>query len=146
MFCKEQVSRLREIVDDIHEAGAELVIVGSGSPQMAGFFAEDYAITTPVLTDQTREVYRVLDAKRPGRFAFLDPRVFVQGAIAMLHGHRQQFGPMDQLGDETQLGGVFVVRPGGSVAWAHRSAFAGDRPPNAEVRAAKRGAIASSAA
>jgi hypothetical protein len=137
IFCKEQVSRLRAIVDDIHGAGAELVIVGSGSPQMAGFFAEDYAISTPVLTDPTREVYRALEVRRPQRLAFLDPRVAWLGLRALLAGHRQQFG-VAGLGDETQLGGVFIVRPGGDVAWAHRSAFAGDHPGNAEVLAALR--------
>ena len=136
LFCKEQVSALRAIVDDIHAAGAELVIVGSGSPQMAGFFAEDYAITTPVLTDPQRAVYRVLEVRRPPRLAFLDPRAFVPGLRALSHGHRQRLAPMDELGDQTQLGGVFIVRPGGEVAWAHRSAFAGDHPSNVEVIAA----------
>ena len=133
IFCKEQVSALREIVSDIHDAGAELVIVGSGSPQMAGFFAEDYAITTPVLTDPLRAVYRALELRRPSRFAFLDPRALVPGLRAFVHGHRQQFARMDELGDQAQLGGVFIVRPGGDVAWAHRSAFAGDHPANDSI-------------
>ena len=145
IFCKEQVSRLRAIVDDIHAAGAELVIVGSGSPQMAGFFAEDYAIATPVLTDPTRAVYRALEVRRPHRLAFLDPRVAWLGLRALIAGHRQQFGNPD-LGDETQLGGVFIVRPGGEVAWAHRSAFAGDHPGNTEVLAALRQATRTRAA
>ena len=55
------MSRLQAIVGDIQALGAELVIVGSGSPQMAGFFAEDYSITTPVLTDPERSVYQALD-------------------------------------------------------------------------------------
>lgn len=133
IFCKEQVSALRGIVDDIHAAGAELVIVGSGSPQMAGFFAEDYGITTPVLTDPQRAVFRALRMRRPPRFAFLDPRAALPGLRALLHGHRQQFAPMDALGDQTQLGGVFMVFPGGEVAWAHRSMFAGDHPTNDSI-------------
>lgn len=133
IFCKEQVSALRAIVRDIHAAGAELVIVGSGSPQMAGFFAEDYEITTPVLTDPERAVYRALEVRRPQRFAFLDPRAVVPSLRALSHGHRQQFSSQKELGDQTQLGGVFIVRPGGEVAWAHRSAFAGDHPTNESI-------------
>jgi peroxiredoxin len=133
IFCKEQVAQLRLIVDDIHAEGAELVILGSGSAQMAGFFAEDYDIATPVLTDPTREVYRALEVRRPNRLAFIDPRVFVRSLRALARGHRQVFGAESELGDTTQLGGVFIVRPGGDVAWAHRSAFAGDRPSNDEV-------------
>ena len=145
IFCKEQVARLREIVDDIHVAGAELVILGSGSPQMAGFFAEDFAITTPVLTDPQRHVYAALEARRPPRWGFMDPRVAVRGLKALVQGHRQQFGNPD-LGDETQLGGIFIVQPGGEVAWAHRSAFAGDHPSNVEVLAALRAAARARAA
>ncbi len=137
VFCKEQVSALREIVEEIHAGDAELVIVGSGSPQMAGFFAEDYGISTPVLTDPTRQVYGVLETRRPSPLAFMDPRVMLGTLRAMWHGHRQVFGK-PELGDTTQLGGVFIVRPGGEVAWAHRSAFAGDRPSNGEVLAALR--------
>ena len=132
IFCKEQVSKLREIVSNIHSFGAELVIVGSGSPQMAGFFAEDYAIATPVLTDPQRHVYAMLDTRRPPRWGFMDPRVAVRGLRAILQGHWQQFGNPD-LGDETQLGGIFIVRPGGELPWAHRSAFAGDRPSIVDV-------------
>ena len=133
IFCKEQVSQITPIVGDIHEAGAELVIVGSGSPQMAGFFAEDYGVTTPVLTDPTREVYRVLETRRP-MLSVIDLRGFLTGLRALWHGHRQQFGA--ELGDNAQLGGVFIVRPGGEVAWAHCSAFPGDHPTNAELLAA----------
>ena len=137
IFCKEQVGRLREIV--------ELVILGSGSPQMAGFFAEDFAIATPVLTDPQRHVYAALEARRPPRWGFMDPRVAVRGLKALVQGHRQQFGNPD-LGDETQLGGIFIVQPGGEVAWAHRSAFAGDHPSNVEGLVALRGAARARAA
>ncbi len=141
IFCKEQVSKLREIVSNIHSFGAELVIVGSGSPQMAGFFAEDYSITTPVLTDPERRVYKALEVRRPPRLAFIDPRVFVRGLRALLRGHRQQSAQMSERGDETQLGGVFIVRSGGTLAWAYRSAFAGDHPTNAAILSALREAM-----
>ena len=141
IFCKEQVSKLREIVSNIHSFGAELVIVGSGSPQMAGFFAEDYAITTPVLTDPERRVYQALEVRRPPRLAFVDPRVFVRGLRALLRGYRQQSAQMSELGDETQLGGVFILRSGGTLAWAYRSAFAGDHPTNAAILSALREAM-----
>ncbi len=103
---------------------------------MAGFFAEDYAITTPVLTDPQRAVYRSLQARRPSLLAFLDPRQFVPGLRALINGHRQKLARIDALGDQRQLGGVFIVCPGGELVWAQRSAFAGDHPGNVEVIAA----------
>ena len=92
----------------------------------------------PLLTDPQRRVYRILDVRRPPRLAFVDPRVFLRGVRALLHGHRQQSDQVSERGDQTQLGGVFIVRPGGDVAWAHRSAFAGDRPTNAAILSALR--------
>ena len=102
---------------------------------------EDDAITTPVLTDPERRVYQALEVRRPPRLAFVDPRVFVRGLRALLRGYRQQSAQMSERGDETQLGGVFIVRSGGTLAWAYRSAFAGDHPTNAEILSALREAI-----
>ena len=48
---------------------------------------------------------------------------------------------MSERGDETQLGGVFIVRSGGNLAWAYRSAFAGDHPTNAAILSALREAM-----
>ncbi len=146
IFCKEQVVELAAIVPEIHAAGAELVIVGSGSPQMAGFFAEDYRVETPVLTDPQRHVYAALALKRPSGLALLDPRVLLRGFRAtVLGGHRQERTNTER-GDNAQLGGVFIVQPGGTVAWAHRSALAGARPAPATGLAALRRATGAAGA
>ncbi len=128
-FCKDQVSQLVPAVPAIHEAGAELVIVGSGSPSMAGFFAEDYHVTTPLFTDPTRDVYRAFGAKRPTWAAPLNPRLYWNGLRVALRGH----WPGRPQGDLAQLGGVFIVLPDGGLPFAYRSTVAGDLPSVARV-------------
>lgn len=128
-FCKDQVSQLVPAVPAIHEAGAELVIVGSGSPSMAGFFAEDYHVATPLFTDPTRDVYRAFGAKRPTWAALLNPRLYWNALRVALRGH----WPGRPQGDLAQLGGVFIVLPGGDMPFAYRSTVAGDLPGVARV-------------
>lgn len=128
-FCKDHVSQLVPAVPAIHEAGAELVIVGSGNPSMAGFFAEDYHVTTPLFTDPSREVYRAFGAKRPTWAALFNPRLYWNALQVHRRGHRM--GKVQ--GDLAQLGGVFIILPGGDMPFAYRSEVAGDLPSIARV-------------
>jgi peroxiredoxin len=136
-FCKDHVSQLTPAVPAIHGAGAELVIVGSGNPSMAAFFAEDYHVTTPLFTDPTREVYRTFGAKRPTWAALLNPRLYWNALQVHRRGHRA--GRVQ--GDIAQLGGVFIVLPNGDMPFAYRSSIAGDLPSVAEVLEALRSAL-----
>jgi hypothetical protein len=129
---------LREIVPEIHEAGAELVIVGNGSSQFAQGFVEDYEVSTPVFTDPSRELYEALGARRAGFFDLLKPRLWRNGLRARRTGFRQH----EVLGDARQLGGVFIVLPDGEVAYRYLSGVAGDHPDPADVLAALREAVA----
>ena len=122
---------MRDETPQIHAAGAELVIIGNGTPQQAGWFVEDVKLATPVFTDPSLEIYRVLGGRR-GLRGVLDPRVFVRALAAVFRGFRQR----GVQGDATQLGGVFVIREGGQVAFEYRSRFAGDYPAAAEYTAA----------
>ena len=128
-FCKDHVSQLVPAVPAIHETGAELVIVGSGNPSMAGFFAEDYHVTTPLFTDPSREVYRAFGAKRPTWAALLNPRLYWNALQVHRRGHR--LGKVQ--GDIAQLGGVFIVLPSGDMPFAYRSSIAGDLPSTTQV-------------
>lgn len=123
-FCKDHVSQLVPAIPAIHEAGAELVIVGSGNPAMAGYFAEDYGVTTPLYTDPSRDVYRAFGARRPTWAALLNPRLYWNALRVALRGH----WPGRPQGDLAQLGGVFIVLPDGKMPFAYRSSVAGDLP------------------
>lgn len=123
---------MREITPQIHEAGAELVIVGNGSTQFAQGFVEDYEITTPVFTDPSRELYDALGARRAGILDLFKPRLWRN----TLRARRQGFRQHEVLGDARQLGGVFIVLTDGAVAYRYLSGVAGDHPDPQEVLAA----------
>ena len=133
MFCEEQVAQLRDVTDQIHAAGAELVVVGNGTPKQARWFIGDLGLKTPVYTDPTLEVYRAADAKR-GLGSALRPSVFAHAFKAYRAGFRQK----GVQGDATQLGGTFIIQRDGSAPFVYRSTVAGDAPDVDDVLSALR--------
>lgn len=125
---------MRAYVPRIHGAGAELVTVGNGTPEQAGWFIEDFHMETPVFTDPTLSVHRAVGARRGSRLSQL-PRLMVNTVRAMSKGNFQT----RVLGDGQQLGGVFVIMPGGTFAYRYLSEVAGDHPdPEVVVSALER--------
>jgi NAD(P)-dependent dehydrogenase (short-subunit alcohol dehydrogenase family)/peroxiredoxin len=122
---------LRDRIDDIRAAGAELVIVGNGSAFFAGAFREDLALDCPLLVDPELRAYRAAGLRR-GRVEILSPRLPLNALRALGAGYRQK----DVQGDAWQLGGVFVIRPDRSLAYRYVSREAGDHPPVEQIIAA----------
>ncbi len=131
MFCREQVAQLRDRVDDIRARGAELAIVGNGAPNFAAAFREDFDLDGPLLVDPDLRAYRAAGLRR-GRVELLSPRLPGNALRALRSGQRQ--GAVQ--GDPWQLGGVFVIRPGGELAYRYASREAGDHPPVEDILAA----------
>ena len=128
MFCREQVAQLRDRMDDIRARGAELVIVGNGAQHFAAAFREDQALDCPLLVDPELRAYRAAGMRR-GRVELLSPRLPLNALRALRSGSRQ--GAVE--GDPWQLGGVFVIRPGGELGFRYLSREAGDHPPVDDV-------------
>lgn len=124
---------MRDGVERIRAAGAELVIVGNGSERFAAAFREDQGLDGPLLVDPELRAYRAAGLRR-GRVEVLSPRIATNAARALRSGARQ--GAVE--GDPWQLGGVFVIRPGGTCTYAHASREAGDHAPLEDVLAALR--------
>ena len=131
MFCREQVAQLRDAQEEIRARGAELAIVGNGAASFAGAFREDFALTGPLLVDPELRAYRAAGLRR-GRVELLSPRLPFHAIRALRTGARQ----MGVQGDPWQLGGMFVIRPGGALAFRHVSREAGDHPAVSDVLAA----------
>ena len=110
----------------IHASGAELVILGNGTPEQAAWFVKDFHIETPVLTDPDLASHAIAGARRA---RLMDPRVFLRAAAAMAQGFRQT----RTMGSAGQLGGVFVITPAGKMPYRYISAFAGDHPNPEDV-------------
>ena len=79
-------------------------MVGNGSRYFATIFREDLGVDFPIFIE------------------LLSPRLITNGVRALAKGSRQK----GVQGDAFQLGGSFVIRRGGGVAFAHRSREAGD--------------------
>ena len=131
MFCREQAVQLHREKDRIHEAGAELVMVGNGNRHFAAGFVKDLGLTTPLYVDTKRDAYKALGFKRSFT-ALVTPTALANAARALAKGFRQG----KTQGDAAQLGGVIVVKPGGEVLFRYASDSPGDHPEVDKVLAA----------
>jgi hypothetical protein len=124
-------------VEDIRGAGAELVVVGNGSPQQARWFVEEQRVPVRVLTDPERRAFRAIGARR-GLASSLRPGTLRSALRARRRGFRQSA----TMGDPLQQGAVWVIAPGGKVLFRHTSRWAGDHPAPDEILAALGGRVA----
>lgn len=135
MFCREQAVQLHGELTQIRGAGAELHLIGNGNRHFAKGFRQAFGIASPIWIDTKLESYAALGLKR-GFLATLGNVASLKNmARALRSGFRQGLTQ----GDAWQLGGVYVMRPGGEVAFEHRSEVAGDHPPVERVLAVLRG-------
>ena len=124
MFCREQVVQLHHEIDRIHDAGAELVVVGNGAPHFIEGFRELTGYRGLLYTDPSRASYRAAGMKR-GWTTFLNPKVLKNAARALGEGHMQGLTQ----GDPAQQGGTLVITPPGRVLFHHVSETGGDHAP-----------------
>jgi hypothetical protein len=118
----------------IERAGAALAFVGNGNLLFARAFAEELGIEAPVYVDTGLDAYAALGLARGVVAALGSASVVAHAARAMRGGFRQR----GVQGDPWQLGGVFVVAPGGDLRYAYASKAAGDHPPVEALLAALR--------
>ena len=107
------------------------MIVGNGARSFAEAFREDFRLDGPLLVDPELRAYRAAGLRR-GRVELLSPRLPSNALRALRSGARQT----GVQGDPWQLGGVFVIRPGGELVFRYASREAGDHPPTDEIVAA----------
>ncbi|MBZ0268063.1 AhpC/TSA family protein [bacterium] len=113
---------------EFREAGADLAVVGSGSPEDAAWFAGELGVPVRVLTDPDLATFRAVGA-RYGIASSLHPGTFRAAWKLYRRGFRQS----ETRGAVQQQGAVWIVRPGGVSVYRYASRFAGDHPDPAEV-------------
>ena len=131
MFCREQAAQLRERHEEIEEAGATLAFVGNGSQFFARAFREDLNLDAPVLIDPELRAFKAAGLKR-GVIELLSPKLPINAVRAFASGARQS----SIQGDAFQLGGAFVIAPGGESLFEQRSRVAGDHADVGDILAA----------
>jgi hypothetical protein len=108
----------------IRDAGAELFVIGNGTPSFIDGFRDTTKYTGPIYTDPSLAVYKAAELKRSVG-STIDPRGFGKALRAFASGHRQALVPQ---GDQWQQGGVLVVKPSNEIVWHYVSGRAGDDP------------------
>ena len=137
MFCREHVVQLHRQADRINAAGAELVVVGSGTPNFIAGFRETSGYDGRILSDPELVSYRAAQMKR-GVWRSFTPLSAAYAVRALARGHLQG----RTQGDASQQGGVLVILPGGRIVYEHHSNVAGDNAPAEDVVAALESAVA----
>ncbi len=118
---------MRDVVPRIRARGAELVVVGSGSPEQAAEFQREQQLDFTLLVDPELKAYAAAGLRRGVRTT-LRPGVLRSFLRARRGGFRQ--GKTE--GDPWQQGGVFVITPDSEPRYAYVSQEPGDHPPPAE--------------
>jgi NAD(P)-dependent dehydrogenase (short-subunit alcohol dehydrogenase family) len=118
-------------MNEWQEREISVVLIGNGSAFFAEAFREDFALTVPILVDPDLVAYRAAGLRR-GSSAVVSKKFLPNAIRAMRTGARQA----SVQGDAWQLGGVFVMGPGGTLKFAHRSETAGDHADPAAITAA----------
>lgn len=123
--------QLHRELGKLHEAGAELAIIGNGAPHFIAGFREQTGYTGPLYTDPSLATFEAAELKR-GVFTVLDPRALVPTFKAFARGSRQG----RTQGDAWQQGGVLVIAPNGEIKWHHVSERPGDNASMQQILAA----------
>ena len=114
---------MRDIVDEVKDKGAELVVVGNGTGSQAKAFHEEQKMAMRLLTDPSLRTYKAAGFKK-GALTVASPRSAAAAAKALLQGFIQG----RTQGTATQQGGALVIEPGGKELFRFVSQFAGDHP------------------
>lgn len=125
--------QLHRDIETIRGAGAELFVIGNGSPSFIEGFRDETKFDGPVYTDPSLATYKAAQLKR-GVAKTFDPRGLFGAVKAFADGRRQG----KTQGDPWQQGGVLVVAPSGEIKWHHASERSGDNASAAAIVSALR--------
>ena len=119
---------MRRELPRIRAAGADLCVIGSGTPDMARAFEKEYAEGITIFVDQGLKSFKAAGFKR-SVMASIGPMAAVKVFRALARGHL----PGRRQGDPWQQGGVLVVAPPGDLAYSYANDDSGDHAPIEEV-------------
>jgi peroxiredoxin len=137
-----------ELERDRHLLGPEpnVWLVGMGTPVQARAFKQQTGVRFPVLLSPDMRAYEAMDLPRGSLrqvFGLTAQRVARRRAKGTGLDRNAEGGNRPKRRPEQdwhQLGGAFVIAPGGRVIWSHRARHAGDDPDHRLLGEALRGA------
>ena len=123
---------MREHETQFHEKGASLAAISLGDKNYARIFQEETGIQFPLLIDEGRQAYKIVDLRVANLLHILRRDNFQSRKRARAAGHHQH-----KLGlNPFQLGGSFIFAPGNVDRFAHLSKTFGDNAEPATLLAA----------
>jgi len=123
---------LRRDKKSFEKAGAQVVLVGMGTPSESAKFAAKFNIPFPIVADPEKELYRIFELRQMSTLGFFSPSVALKGIAAIVGGH----GIGMPRGDVRQLPGVFIIDTAGQVVLSHLSSNPADHPDSKTILAA----------
>lgn len=129
--CSVHMAELSPRLDELHELGLQLVIVGNGETRYMDGFMERFHLDdrlATVVTDPSLRTHQAAQLRR-SFWATLGPKGILDQIRALLAGHSQNHVQ----GDNWQQGGAIVLDGDGSVTYYHRNETVSDHAPTSEL-------------
>jgi hypothetical protein len=125
--------QLHDELNEFRRLGAEMAIVGNGSPEQADQFRREFGLRIRLFSDPEMSAYRAAGLRRSVARS-LSWRALAPALRALRRGAR----PAALGGDPWQLGGAFLILPHGDVAFEFSSGYNGHHPQPEELKEALR--------
>jgi peroxiredoxin len=116
---------LRDRYEEFRAKGAEVVVIGMGTPKMAATFGAKLGIPFPLLVDRKLCTYRAMGLRKGSVGDVVGPKVWARGTRILLRGR----GIAVPKQNAYQLGGSAVIGRGGAVRFVHKAKNSSDFPP-----------------
>lgn len=88
MFARQRAAALMEIKKQIEANGAKILIIGSGTPEQAKTFAENFNVELDIYVDESLQTYNAFSLER-GFFKTLGWKSLKCGVRAIQSGFHQ---------------------------------------------------------
>ena len=123
---------MRRNKKSFEKAGAQVVLVGMGTPSESADFAAKFNVPFPIVADPQKKLYRKFELKQMSPSGFFSPSLALKGVAALVGGH----GIGMPQGDVRQLPGVFIIDTAGQIVFSHFSSNPADHPDPKTILAA----------
>ena len=123
---------MRRNKNSFAKAGAQVVLVGMGTPSESAEFAAKFNVAFPIVADPQKKLYRQFELKQMSTLGFFSPSLALKGVAAIVGG----YGIGMPQGDVRQLPGVFIINTAGEIVYSHFSSNPADHPDAKTIIAA----------
>lgn len=115
---------MRRREQQFQRLGAQVVLVGLGTPEETADFKKQFQVPFPMVSDWEKRLFRDFDLKQMAPSSMLSVGLAVKGFMTLAKGHRMGIPK----GDVLQLPGVFIIDTAGRIRYSHYARDPSDHP------------------